>query len=88
MTAEQARILFQYYAKDLGEHGVHPVNEQHPTLAHCAWMCSEAQTFDSLPKVMRWLGYVQGVLSALGLFTIAELRNHSFHAIAGKEPPA
>lgn len=33
--------------------------------------------FKVLGKAMRWLGYVQGVLSVAGIFTVNELRDHS-----------
>lgn len=48
-------------------------------LAHVKWCAIEAQTFvpDRRDKAFRWLGYIQGYLNAVGLFTVQELKEHS-----------
>lgn len=52
-------------------------------LNHLAWMCVRAQTFlihnnpEDFRKAATWLGYIQGELRALKLFTVNELREHS-----------
>lgn len=54
--------------------------------AHLRWMCGRVLN-DFLPqmlscddareKVDRWLGYIQGELRALGLFSVREMRTHN-----------
>jgi hypothetical protein len=49
-------------------------------LAHFRFMCIEAQKFideDRVEKAMRWLGFLQGALWALGFYSLDELKNHS-----------
>lgn len=48
--------------------------------AHLRFMCIEAQQFvddGRIDKAMRWLGFLQGVLWARGLFSLDDLKNHS-----------
>lgn len=42
--------------------------------AHIRWMCLEAQKFEDLDKMFRWLGFIQGVLVAYGMCTIDDMR--------------
>jgi hypothetical protein len=53
---------------------------------HLAWMVREQSATlqtetplsrPSVEKAMRWLGYIQGELRALGYFSVGELRDHS-----------
>lgn len=47
---------------------------------HLLWMCDEARQFIAqgrIEKAMRWLGFLQGMFYARGLFTIDQLGNHS-----------
>lgn len=45
---------------------------------HLAWMCSQIiMGMVSGSKAHRWLGYIQGELRGMGLYSIAELREHS-----------
>lgn len=49
-------------------------------LCHLAWMCEQAIDFVAegrMEKAMRWLGFIQGVLWALGIKTLNELRDDS-----------
>lgn len=49
-------------------------------LSHLLWMCDEATQFvkdGRRDKAFRWLGFIQGVLWARGLFTVQDLANHS-----------
>lgn len=46
-------------------------------IAHLKFMCVSAPTFTDNTKVMRWLGFLQGVLWARGFFTLEELKGHS-----------
>lgn len=56
--------------------------------AHLLWMCNrcldvfipigEANgTDEDIDKAKVWLGYIQGELRGLGLYTITDLRNHN-----------
>lgn len=48
--------------------------------SHVRWMCDEVDhMYDregETEKVQRWLGFIQGVMWATGLYTIDELRGH------------
>ncbi len=49
-------------------------------LAHARWMCGEIKRLceeEKTNKAMRWLGFVQGILWTMGVFTISELRSHN-----------
>ncbi len=53
-------------------------------LEHCLWMCDEALRFQGMgrledfrEKAMRWLGFVQGVMYAEGVFSLECLIEHS-----------
>jgi hypothetical protein len=43
---------------------------------HLVWMLDEIEKMDDEAKANRWLGFVQGILSASRVFTIDELRDH------------
>lgn len=49
-------------------------------LSHCSGMIGKIFTFmeeNKMRKTFRWLGFIQGVLWALGFYTLDELMNHS-----------
>jgi len=53
-------------------------------LDHCRWMTKQCEfvfkergTQSELEKAMRWLGYIQGVCNAIGIYSCDELRDHS-----------
>lgn len=50
-------------------------------LAHARWMCQEMKLMidrgEADDKLNRWLGFVQGVLYAHGIFSINEMREHN-----------
>jgi len=49
-------------------------------VSHCKFMCNETKKFieaGQVEKSMRWLGFLQGLLWCLGLFTLDDLKNHS-----------
>lgn len=49
-------------------------------LSHLRFMCVESQKFidaGKIDKAMRWLGFLQGVLWARGIYSLDDLRNHS-----------
>ncbi|MDE2106294.1 MAG: hypothetical protein KGL39_54240 [Patescibacteria group bacterium] len=52
-------------------------------LNHVAWMVQELFTWDlnaDRDKTMRWVGFIQGALFGLNMFTIRDLRLHVIHA--------
>lgn len=49
--------------------------EEH--LNHARWMCNEAIKEEDDIKAMRWLGYIQGVFGAFGVFSVDEMRAHN-----------
>ena len=82
MTAKKVFSVFNFYAEFLTSRGVKAENKQHTSEDHLLYMCEYmsvllGNALVHLGKAMRWLGFVQGVLAAKGLFTVAELRTHS-----------
>lgn len=88
MTIDQVRMIIDQYALCLQQRGIttpqrHPPekhfenNEQ--MLSHALWMIQEIKMMLEIPekwvKANRWLGYVQGLLSAAKIYTINELRD-------------
>lgn len=64
---------------------------------HAAYMCSEIEGMGAsgkmdgqhgLEKAMRWLGFVQGVLWASGLYTIDDMKDDNRSAKVRSAPPA
>ena len=56
------------------------VNSQAETLGHCHGMLDEIEEFilaGRIEKTFIWLGFIQGCLWALGIYTLAELRKHN-----------
>jgi hypothetical protein len=49
---------------------------------HLRWMLGEMQGMEDLPKLNRWLGFVQGVMYTSGLCSIDDLRRHATEAKA------
>lgn len=48
-------------------------------VGHCKFMCIEAWRLvddGQVEKAMRWLGFLQGILWSIGLFTLSELKEH------------
>ena len=92
MTTDKLREVFQFYHKALYpyapmEFQFEPVDYdmkeplRSQFLNHVRWMCKEAINVlipeNQIDKAMRWLGYVQGVLNVLGIYSCNELREHS-----------
>lgn len=49
-------------------------------LVHCCQMLDQMEKFieeDRMDKFFRWLGFIQGALWALGVYTVADLKGHS-----------
>ena len=55
-------------------------NQFHYNLAHCHNMLDQMEIFiqeGRMDKVFRWLGFIQGVLWAAGIYTVEEMANHN-----------
>lgn len=85
MTDRKLRDTLQLYCRELHVRGHAPIEnvgdlpDENRRLNHCYWCCHQALAFigDQTDKAHRWLGYVQGVLHALHIFSLDELRAHS-----------
>jgi hypothetical protein len=65
------------------------VLERDAHLAHLAWMLGEIVPFydnGRVEKAMRWLGYVQGACTALGMCTIGAMKNLNKPDEAAEQP--
>lgn len=79
MTADHLRKQFRFYRTHLLGIGIASAKNGTP-LQHVAYMCGESIRFvdeDRVPKAMRWLGFIQGVLWMSHLFSIDQLKDHS-----------
>ena len=79
MSPEQIRQIAYTYDRALCP--LSGIKESGTRLEHTRWMCRQiADDFvanDKIEKANRWLGFIQGVLWIEGIFTIAQLREHS-----------
>lgn len=85
VTLKHLRALFQrYYREICEEHAVDKwlLNEADDT--HVLSMCNKVRLFLASPcpprtkdKGMRWLGFIQGLLYAHGIYTLEELKLHN-----------
>ena len=72
-------LLSDYPTKELARYDMQPQTDEE-FLAHLNWMLDQmyARVLQGkLKKAFRWLGFIQGVLSAKGIRTIAQLREDS-----------
>ena len=83
MTFEKTRSVIRDYASDFRNAGHRPDRaDLSQPLAwmtaknHLLWMCEEALTWDESrkEKMMRWLGFIQGVLAIVEQKPIQELK--------------
>lgn len=91
MEAAKVVEVFQKYARELNEKGCFGQRiednkilfkhyRRRVILNHLAWMCEKGIILaeeESLDKAFRWLGFVQGVLWALNIYPIHDLKNHN-----------
>ena len=88
MTADKVRETLAIYRKKFEEMGIPKSQSPHssfPTsdkdfLAHCHGMLDEMEVFiqeGRMDKVFRWLGFIQGCLWRIGVYTIEEMKNHN-----------
>jgi len=88
MTSEQIIQVVEDYAKKFSERGIRaakatttlrPSTREQERHAH--WMCLEIpellKTDNGFEKANRWLGFVQGVLWATGIYSIDAMRDHN-----------
>jgi hypothetical protein len=88
-TAQRHEVLGRY-EEEFKKRGIVPCRmsddvrlpDRDTILAHCANMIPEMRTFlegdeADLAKFNRWLGWMQGVLCAHGILTLAEERSHN-----------
>lgn len=78
MNSHQAKALALWYKGEISNHGV-------PAYLHD--MIERMQKIDDLKteKIMRWLGFVQGVLYAVGQYTVEDLKRHSINALESEK---
>jgi hypothetical protein len=68
---------------DRHEDGEMVIPGRESQLQHARWMTTEilnllaSESEKTLEKVFRWLGFLQGILWATGIFTINEMRAHN-----------
>lgn len=88
MTSKQISELAQLYYERLRNRGCSPsrmdineaLHDEQTHLNHVMWMCRQIiddRVGETIEKEMRWLCYVQGVLSTLGVFSVNQLRWHN-----------
>ena len=56
------------------------------TLGHCLGMIPKMREFieeDRMGKVFRWLGFMQGVFWAVGIYSVEEMKNHTRRSETG-----
>lgn len=82
MTSTQAKALARAYAFTIINRRAKPASRE----AYIVDMARRMQALEDADerKVMRWLGFIQGALWALGIYRIEQLKEHSCMAGAGK----
>ena len=87
MTADKIREVVRIYRQMFGEFNVHPHKHHHngtplpaDALSHCHAMLDEIDQFaleGRIEKAFRWLGFVQGCLWTIGVYTVADMKEHN-----------
>lgn len=91
MTADKVRKVIEEYYRKLESMGIteskdYPHDDYMkdyfamPALYHCRSMLDKMEEFikaGRMDKVMRWLGFIQGVLWVNRVYTLEELKNHN-----------
>ncbi len=70
------RKLNKAFDKSLQIHGFSVIELQERS-KHLAWMLEEIPKIEDAEKRARWIGFVQGHMWTLGVFTIDEMREHT-----------
>ena len=84
-----AKKLAQLYHDNIGAMYLNPIDQRLKRLdtfihnrreitKHLLWMCKEIKNCESWheTKAHRWIGFIQGALWAMRVFTIDDLRGH------------
>lgn len=88
MTDEQVLQALDLYEQVLKERGAEPIEVPHnycpaspkEALNHALSMIAPMHQFlvdGKREELMRWLGFLQGILWSEGIFTLDELKNHN-----------
>ena len=92
MTLEKMKKVLQMYDEKLiSFEAIKNTCGNLGSLSHSRWMCLDMLQWDLLnphfdtnaiesddrEKAMRWLGFIQGVLFAKGVYTVDEMREHN-----------
>lgn len=89
MDSKKLEEVFDFYINYLESQDYKPVRLKNRTdsrpqkrkaLNHLCWMCYEAKELvgeERLDKAFRWLGFIQGWLTAYGVFSINDVKHHS-----------
>ena len=76
MTKDKAREVIKKYRKLFDT-----LRENDHSWEHLHWMTYQMEDMlfeeDNMEKVMRWLGFLQGVLFCKGVYTIEQLKEHN-----------
>lgn len=78
MTDEKILEVISLYERELPKIKVDAYNFRH--IPHILEMLPQMREFVAegrREKLMRWLGYIQGVLDVLGVYTLNELKLHN-----------
>lgn len=86
MSPEQVLATVEKYRREFKRREIRKADYPHerpllrtqPALEHCHGMLDKIEAFiqaGRMEKAMRWLGFVQGVLFATGVFTIENLKS-------------
>ena len=74
MTTDEVMRLAWKYANLVDATGLHKASA---SLRHLMTMPQKMAQISDVEKLMRWLGFMQGVLHAERVFNIDELRHHN-----------
>lgn len=80
MTNMKVKLLASFYRMKLVEMKVEPIRSDEDMLQRAHWCCLQMHEMidkDEREKAMRWLGWIQGVLCALKVYTVDDCRDHS-----------
>lgn len=67
--------IIDRYDYMLAHYPVRQEDEPGTSPSHLRWMLSKLNKHDDPEKAMRWLGFIQGILTERGRITVTEERN-------------
>lgn len=84
MTGEKVKEVCRLYVQRLSAGGLQPERNDRPDVLsrakHVLWMALETRDLvdaDRMEKAFRWLGFIQGWLWTVGIYTVDELKSHN-----------